>query len=40
MISIHVLLRVEGCWVADYIRVLNLIIRVIVEGVYKLVMMS
>ena len=33
-------LPVEGCWVVDYIRVLNLIIRGNVDGVWRLVMMS
>ena len=40
MIFIHVPLPVGGCWVVDYILVLNLIIRVNVEGVWRLVMMS
>jgi len=40
MISIRVLSPVDGCWVVDYILVLNLIIRVNVEGVWRLVTMS
>ena len=31
---------VDGCWVVDYIRVLNLIIRDNVDGVWRLVMMN
>jgi hypothetical protein len=31
---------VEGCWGVDYIRVLNLIIRDNVDGVWRPVMMS
>jgi len=40
MIFILVPLPVDGCWVVDYILVLNLIIRVNVEGVWRLVMTS
>jgi len=40
MIYIPAPLLVEGCWVVDYIRVLNLIIRDNVDGVWRLVMMN